>query len=183
MDSHCELLARTVLRTAIESLSILALIGVLGVSLPLALAINGILPLWVALVWSVVTIVGGVSIWSRYMNRFKGSYLPPGEREAWFFTVSVFFGMIGVGIALVSLSTFGAQTISSSHCIQPSNVNVTSTNCKMIETIQQAPSGGIYSDWGPRGAFLVILGAVGLPSFLALAALYYIQYGRNPKKS
>ena len=176
-------MARTVLRTAIESLAMLALIGIVGVSLPFALAINGILPLWVALLWSIVVIVVGVSVWSRYMNRFKERDLPPGEREAWFFTVSIFFGMIAVGISLVTLSSFGAQTVSSSHCIQPANVNVTSANCKMIETLQQAPSGGIYSDWGPRGAFLVILGVVGLPSFLALAALYYVQYGRKPKKS
>jgi hypothetical protein len=115
------------------------------------------------------------------MNRLNLKSLPMGSREAWFFTATVFFGIIGVGVSLITLSAFGAQTVTNSTCSIPS-VNVSSSNCPKIDTIIQPSSGGSYSAWGPRGAFLVILGVVGLPSFLALAIVYYLEYGRKSRQ-
>src|SRR5437899_527483 len=110
MECHKDMMERTVLRTAIESLAFLAMLGILGNSLPFALAINGLLDLRIALLWALAVNISGVTIWSRYNNKFK--VLPLGAREAWFFTVTVFFGIIGVGVSLMTLSTFGAPTIS-----------------------------------------------------------------------
>src|SRR5207245_1093622 len=101
--------------------------------------------------------------------------LPLGNRETWFFTVSAFFGIIGVGVSLITLSSFGAST--NSTCVSPTTVNVTSPNC--VRIVNQS-SGGNYSNWGAPGAFLTLLGVVGLGAFGLLAGVFYIFYGKNP---
>lgn len=170
---------RTVLRHSIETLVYISLTAILGVSLPFALVLNGVVSLSVGLLWSLVSIIVWVYLWGRWEKSLRLRNLPLGTRETWFFTVTVFFGIIGVGISLISLSAFGAHV--SSHCGLPTNVNVTSLNCKTV--VIDPPASGFYSDWGPRGAFLVILGAVGLPSFIALASINYLLYGKKSAKS
>ena|SRR2546426_1618282 len=168
---------RTVLLATVTGFAYAVFFAVVGVSLPLALAINGILPLLDALLWCAFGLIAWLYVSRSHSKNLKN--LPLGSAETWFFTITFFFGIIALGVGLLSLSTFGAQTISTSRCISPVNTNVSSPNCIKIESVSQAPSGGLYSGWGNAGAFTVILGAVGLPSFLIMAIVNYIEYGRK----
>ena len=52
-------MSRTVLRVTVLTIAYLILLGLLGVSLPFALALNGGLPLSWALIWTIIVIVAG----------------------------------------------------------------------------------------------------------------------------
>jgi hypothetical protein len=150
------------------------LIALVGSSLPLSLVQAGLLPVSEGLLWLIIVTVGGaLGLWLRIR---RIGYLPLGSRETWFFTVSTFFGIIGIGVSLITLSTFGAST--NSTCASPTTVNVTSPNC--VRILNHPPSGGNYSNWGPAGAFLTLLGVVGLGAFGILAGFFYLLYGQNP---
>lgn len=174
-------MTRTVLREAVLSTAYLILLGLLGVSLPLALTINGLLPLSSAIFWTLVAIVVGAIIWSNRLRKLRNLKL--GNKNSWFFAVGALFAIFTLGTSIVTLSNFDAKTFSHSYCIDPKNVTVTSPNCKVIETVEgDPPSQGQYVGWGNSGAFLILLGIVAVPTFITLAFVLYALSGTRPKK-
>ena len=166
---------RSLLTMVLEAFGYLMLFAIFGVALPLSLLISNAIGFWEALAWLIVAIVLWEIAWLRFTKKQKNlKYIPIGNPEAWFYALGIFFSIIGAGVALISVSTFGAQTISSSTCVLPPNVNATSLNCIKIQTIAQAPSGGPYSNYGPYGAYLVLFGEIGLPTFLITALMFYL---------
>ena len=84
---------------------------------------------------------------------------------------------------IITLSSYGAQTYSHSFCGDPGkSVNVTSLNCRQVETVVDATSGP-YSWWGNAGAFLVLMGIVAIPGFLGVAGAFYLLAGGNSEKA
>ncbi len=165
---------RSLLTVIVQAFGLIILFAIFGVALPFALVINAVISFLEAIAWIVVAIVIWEISWLKWSKRQKLTDIPLGRPEAWFFVLGLFFSIIAAGSALVNLSTFGAQTISSSTCVIPANVTVTSPSCTKIQTIAQAPAGGLYSIYGPYGAILVLLGVFGLPAFLIVAVILYL---------
>src|SRR3989442_5152129 len=174
MEQSNSLLSPSLLTMVIEVYGYLMLFAIFGVALPFSLLINNAIGFWEAFAWLIVAIVLWEIAWLRFAKKQELRRLPLGNPQAWFFVLGFFFSIIGAGSALINLSTFGAQTISNSSCIIPANVNVTSLNCTKIQTIAQAPTGGPYSFYGPYGAYFVLLGEIGLPTFLITALMFYL---------
>lgn len=169
-------LSRSLLTMVIEAFGYLVLFGVFGVAVPITLLTNKVINFWETVSWFVIAIIVWEIFWLKWTKKRAQNIknLPLARLEAWVFVLGFFFSIIGAGSALVNLSTFGAQTISNSTCIQPSNVNVTSLNCTKIQTLIQAPGGGAYAFYGPIGASMVLIGEIGLPVFLATALILYL---------
>lgn len=158
----------------IEAYGYLLLFAIFGVALPIALVNNGVIMFLEALAWIVIAIILWEVAWLRWTKKLNFRDIPMGNPQVWFFVLGFFFSVIGAGSALVNLSTFGAQTASNSACVTPTSVNVTSLNCTKIQTLVQPPTGGPYSAYGPFGSYLVLLGEIGLPTFLAVVLIIYL---------
>ncbi len=172
-------MSRSVLRVTVLTTAYLILLGLLGVSLPFALALNGF-PLPLALLWTVVVVSGGAVYWWQVVRNYRN--LPLGSRDSWFFTAGVLIALFAIGTGLITLSSFGAEIVTHSYCAEPKNVNVTSLNCKQIETVADASSNGPYVGWGIVGVFLILIGILAIPTFMGLALMFFVLSGRKPRK-
>ncbi len=167
---------QTILLTSIQATAILATIGTL-VALPFALVLNGLLDVLVAAAIALIIGAAGILGWTKWHSNLRLQKMPLGERQDWYFVIGFFVTIIVAGTSLLALATYGAQTVSTTQCITP-RVNITSPNCEATITTSKAPSveySSLYWSYGAIGAIVVVLGAVGLPSFLILAGIFYLK--------
>jgi hypothetical protein len=104
---------------------------------------------------------GSFSIWLRIFRHSKG--LGFGSSGEWALVVTSLGAAFATGAVFESVSTVGSQTVSTSSCISPAHVNVTSPNCVQIQTITQTQ--GTNVAFAQLGIGIIAVGIVGALAF------------------
>ncbi len=95
---------------------------------------------WLSLVFAIVGGIGGLVLFKRLFPKVEGAKL---SKKGDFEKIATMFGLLfGVGGALFTLGSFYDRTVTHTSCATPSTVNVTSPNCKVIETVSIPQLGG-----------------------------------------
>ena len=114
---------------------------------------------WVYLPYAIVGGVGGYFLYRRYLPEVKGAdFAKKGDFEK---VVAMFGLLFGLGGSLFTLGSFYDRTVTNSTCANPPTVNVTSPNCKVIQTVTIPQIGG----YGNFGSLVLLITVIALRVF------------------
>jgi hypothetical protein len=131
------------------------------------------------LLWILFTIPFGFLYYFLILPRIKISGLKINKKKDWEALGIVLTLTFTIIATLLSIQSFYGQTITQSRCFNPSNVTVTSPNCKVIQTVS-VPQAGIVGSYGILALDSVLLGLAAFGVWLAiLYALSKSEIGKT----
>jgi hypothetical protein len=161
---------KTILGAAAR-LTLLLFLYSLFVILVLILAASLAGPIPILWVWFFIALIGGGGgfiLFYRKMQKIEG--LKSNKPEDWVRAAGLLAIIFVLGQTLLALSSFYSQTVTQSRCIEPPTVNVTSSNCKAMQTVT-IPQANIFGNYG---ALILELAVAFLIVFVGLSGLLYI---------
>jgi len=121
-----------------------------------------------------VVLVLGIGGFFLFKRSLPAGGLKINKMEEWVGMGTLVAVVYVFGQTLLALSSFYSTTVTQSRCIDPSTVNVTSLECRTIQT-SAIPQYNILANYGELVLIITVIWTV---VFAGLSGLYYILYAK-----